>query len=286
MKVSLVLVLSLPLLACSSTHTGDGGPDGEADAALPVRDSGLDPDAAAGDASVHDAGDDAGARDAGVDLSALFRAFCIRRNELLCAGNAACCDDRTRQFGEDECDSAGIESGCERASEDPALRDGSLRWDAVEAERVLAELESRQSECVAIDLDSMRVDQVLQGSSAEGEPCTPEAVNGLGSLGLLRCADGLRCALSGTSESFTGVCAEPGELGEGCVYPAADCVSGAWCEFGADGMSSDAPYLGLCVEQEDEPCAGDYACPSRFCTGAPRRCVEPEPAQTWCRRLL
>lgn len=231
-----------------------------------------------------DAGPDGGV-DAGVDLSEPFRAFCRRRIRALCDGNLSCCLDATRRYDTEDCSDAAIEMGCLRASEDPALRDGTLDWDASAAESVLADLESQVADCGAIEQDAAGLDRVLHGTLTSGETCTPDAANGFGSLGLLRCAGSLRCSLTGVATDFSGVCAPLGDLGEGCINPSTDCRSGLWCEFGADGIPPDAPYFGLCQPQ-GEPCGGDYACPSRFCTRTSRLCAEPEAAETWCRRFL
>lgn len=268
----------LLLCACSAAHPSDGGADASVDASDAESDSGRL------DGAVSDAGDDGGA-DGGVDLSEPFLAFCRRRIRALCDGNAICCLDSTRRYEVEDCSDAAIEMGCSRGSDDPALRDGTLTWDEGAAARIIEELEAGVSGCETIDQDAVGLDRVLRGTLPLDDSCTPEAVNGYGSLGLLRCEAGLRCALSGTVDDFTGACALRGEIGDGCVNPANDCLPGSWCEFGADGVPADAPYFGLCQPQT-EPCLGDYACPSRFCVRASQRCVDPEPAQTWCRRFL
>jgi len=263
--------------ACSSSHIGE-------DAAMDAQVTEVGP---SDGSSTVDSGVDADApdpeRDAGVDLARVVYDFCVQRARLLCDGNAACCEIASRQYEGGECDEESIEEGCRLLSEDPALGDGTLEWDAVEATRVLEALSSALPDCDPIEQFSYR--QVLMGRMAEGEECTPETSSGPGAFGRFRCEPDLRCELVGSFATFTGTCAPKGTAGDSCLDFLGDCESGFWCDSTAP--TGDVPYEGLCEPQleSDEMCGWDHSCTTVHCDRSEFHCDAPTAPQTWCRRL-
>ncbi|MBX3269618.1 MAG: hypothetical protein KF729_05125 [Sandaracinaceae bacterium] len=247
---------SLLFGACGTSHDRDGGLDAALEDAAQLNDGGGAPDAQ-------------GLDDGGAPHP--FIEFCVARQHLYCEGVVACCTIPGRMY-DGPCDVGTIRSGCETLAADPALTDGTLTWLPDEAARTLAELEARRPGCEAIDR-AWDYGRVLEGTLEAGAECTPQSPR-MSGLGRLRCRPGLRCELTGTSDDFTGTCAEPGAQGDSCNH---DCGPGLFCQWHTDST----PYRGLCqVQDEAAECFGDFGCSTMYCEL--RSCTPIEPADTWC----
>lgn len=213
-----------------------------------------------------------GSADGGSDVAAAFLTFCTRFAQLRCVGARDCCTIADRR--EETCGEAAIQAYCEELFADAALHDGSLLWREAEAERHLAALEVALPECAAIDR-TVTFANVLQGTLGEGEDCTP-AMPRLRSVGRFRCAEGLRCELTGTIDDYAGRCAPPGVAGDSCNH---DCAAGFYCRW--DLRTSADPFAGRCQAiDESGTCTNDFACSTAFCVLD--MCGVPSPADTWC----
>lgn len=244
---------------CGNSHLPD-------DAAA---DGGFFVDATAADAGLDGAQRDGGPADGGEGLRPTFIEFCTRVRELICEG-ATCCTIAGR-VNTSGCEPAEIRARCEELGHDPALRDGSLVWDADAAAQYIEVLASALPTCGAVDRH-FNPGVVLHGTLGEGEDCTPSDLED--SLGRYRCRDGLRCAIMGTVSDYTGRCAPLGAFGDSCNY---DCGDGLFCQYTTDLV----PWAGYCEPQDDgAECYSDYACSEMLCVvGA---CGTPSPADTWC----
>lgn len=260
----------LLLAACSSSHGGGDAADAHVSDAAPL-------DAGDGGDAGRDAGSDA-AMDGGVDVPGLFFEFCVERGRLACQGSMACCSDSVRQYPPEECEESALTAGCRAQSEDRALRDGSLEWNAPEAARIIATLRAGLLDCGAMPSFSYR--QVLGGHAGSGESCTPDSLDGPGALGRFRCEAGLRCEVTEAGSSYIGTCAPLGAEGDPCIDFLGDCEPGLWCNIMA------ARY-GRCEPQVEigGTCGWDHSCTTIHCNRAEFRCAVPEPAVMWCPRL-
>lgn len=256
---ALILLVVLTAGGCGTSHLHD-------DAAV----DGGPPDATPTDGAFDGGPPDAAIpQDAGRGLTPTFVEFCTRVRELRCAG-ASCCTIPSRASTAG-CEAAEIRARCEGLGDDPALRDGTLVWDADAAARHVEALESALPTCGAIDR-RFNPGVVLHGTLGEGDDCTPHDPEG--SLGRFRCRDGLRCAITGTVSDYTGRCAPPGTLGDSCNY---DCGDGLFCQW----TTELNPWVGFCETQDDgAECYSDYACSEMFCVV--QACETPSPADTWC----
>lgn len=258
-----VVIAVLSLLggiACSASHVpADGGPDATS------TDGG--PDAGTSDGGVGDTGLDGG-QDGGRDDA--FFTYCIEATRLACEGGRDCCTQEDRRAT--DCTNAG--RSCATTAEDLALQSGLLRFDAEAAANRLEELRDAIATCAAVERRRFFWEGILVGTLLLGAECTPSAP-GLLSIGRLACSPGLRCELSGTASSYTGVCAPLGGIGASCNH---DCETGLYCRWGLSQPGD--PFWGRCDEPESDSCISDQGCETLFCHFD--QCIIPDPADTWC----
>lgn len=257
------------LAGCGESHGVDGGDTGATVDAAREDDAGVPEDARV-------------VEDAGFDLGPVFREFCERSEHLRCAGSADCCGmtDPSRSACSS---SAEIEARCAELADDPALRDGTLIWNEVEAARHLREFEAAAATCSVRDRRwswQWSYGRVVTGTLNEGEDCTPSRTWPY-SLGFFRCITGLRCELTGSIDDYQGHCAPLGQLGDSCNH---DCAADLYCDLLDIAGDPPEPFWGYCEPVVDGgECYSDLACSSTLCVSF--SCYEPTPADTWCNIL-
>jgi len=240
-----------------------------------------------GDAAlIPDSGVDAGAFDSGPDSGASvaqsFYELCVELARTGCAGNVACCLIPERVFA--PCTEEPGERYCRELSRDPALSDGTLAWRQAEATAYVSRMETARAGCDAIDREAELFD-FLDGTLREGDVCTPFREGSW--LGQFRCAEGLRCELTGDDSDYVGRCAPLGADGDSCMD---DCADGYWCNRRLRMPATDPPFQGRCeLRDATAVCVADKQCLSVFCdiwgSGASDACVDPAPGNTWCSQI-
>lgn len=263
-RVGIACTTALALAACGQNHVGDAGRRVDASADGGPRDAGL-PDAGL---------------DAGPPVDARVYAFCLEMSELRCRGTEVCCGlpDRVGFLYWGTGCGMDIEPACAVWASDTALRDGTLGWNEAAAQRLLDLLRTALATCSAIPRP-FDLSAVFEGTLAQGQDCTPGLPYYMPSVGRFRCRGDLRCELSGNEDRFAGTCAPRGDEGDSCNY---DCRAGLWCDGSFDG---EGVFHGRCArgQEPDFDCGRDGWCMTRYCdTPGTVRCIEPEPAQTWC----
>jgi hypothetical protein len=185
-----------------------------------------------------------------------------------------------RRLHDDVCLPERVDAWCAFSADDPALRDGSLAWNAEAARRYLAELDAAAPDCSQGPGFPVYRDFFV-GSLGLGGDCTP-ARGGSGSPGRFRCDVGLRCELEGTTASFVGTCAPLAREGESCNGQFEECTAGLFCDSGL--VSGDEPYVGLCTPRsaDGSECIWDSSCLTGFCEDFPDTCTVRAPSDSWC----
>lgn len=264
----------------------DGG--AQRDAGLP-RDAGTSRDAGGRDTGRPDGGRrDAGdasipippsVPDAGFEPGTIpfeYFDFCLRYNAIWCLAQDRCCPIPERRFPDvASCHDAFSVMVCAELAASMSWLEGRSTWHGDREERVLDALWDSASRCAAPDEDPDR--WVLTGDIPRGGDCTPPALDWRHLQWVdFTCTPGLRCAVTGTREAFSGTCTDPGTAGDPCAT-FGGCDAAHHCE-----PPFPSPDLGTCQPSRarGEPCARDWECLSRYCPDGADRCAPSRPS--WC----
>lgn len=205
--------------------------------------------------------------------------ICERVATILCAGEAACCDDPGRDFA--TCKAAALKSCTNNYMLDTVAADPRVAFDADGAKTALTMLETRASKCdpavAAWAASSEGFGTSLHGTLMEGADCEPKG--GADNASIAELFTSLAsCSVSGKLGCLPSAmgwkCAPRASAGGKCGTDS-NCTDGLYC----DNPSGNLDGNGTCAERKAgaASCTDNPQCSSFKCTSG--KCADPTDKQ-------
>jgi hypothetical protein len=268
---------ALIVLSLAFSPACGGGDDDDSTAGTSGKGGSAGTTSAGGSAGSSSKEFDAGSGDSRNDV--MVGGICERVATILCAGEAACCDDPGRDFA--ACKTAALKSCTNTYMLDVVAADELVAFDPAGASTALTMLETRASKCdpsvAAWAASSEGFAISLHGTLKDGADCEPKGgadnaslAQVLTSLASCSIADKLACMPG----AMGWKCAARSSAGGKCGTDT-NCADGLFC----DNPSGELDGNGTCMARKAgaATCTDDTQCTSFRCTSG--KCANPDDVQ-------
>ncbi|MET0385474.1 MAG: hypothetical protein ABW321_05930 [Polyangiales bacterium] len=206
--------------------------------------------------------------------------LCTRIAEINCAGEAFCCDQRTRTV--ETCKADLLKTCADELALDQIAMAPAVGFDAAAAEAAYTELEKKASKCdptvAAWGSSQEGLRGILKGTLAAGANCAPAAT--------IPTPVQIATALVSCNETATQACLFTDILGPWTCAPKAAaggaCASDNNCQAGLFCLIAGLSTSGSCTAQKEvgAACTAPTECASLFCKAS--KCVEATQQAAYC----